>query len=189
MINRIVCAVNESVYYQMLCKGLILSFLKHRPKSCSLTVLLDGTHSDPLDDVRNEIQIQTVKPLNIVCGCVPSRTTFARLEIPSLFSDHERVLYLDVDTYLMRPIPELFTTPFDTAAAVVPGETLRIDDLLWREFGSKLKKLQYTLDGVTHLCGDKDHKYFNAGKCITKGVIDSRCMHLMSMSAFFKCLM
>lgn len=164
MIHRIVCAVNESVYYQMLCKGLILSLLKYRPKSCSLTVLLDGMHLNPLEEIRDEVEIRTVKPLDIICGCVPSRTTFARLEIPSLFPDHERILYLDVDTYLLNRIDELFTIPFDTVAAVVPGETLTIDGLLGREFQSKLSKLKYELDGITYSCGEKDHKYFNAGK-------------------------
>jgi len=162
--NRIVCAVNESLYYQMLCKGLLQSLLKYRSMPCTLTVLLDGENSQPFDDLREHIEIISVKPLDIVCGCVPSRTTFARLEIPYIFPHEKRILYLDVDTYVMSDINELFTIPFETLAAVIPGKTLMIKELIQREFKSNLNKMNYELNGITYSCGSEDHPYFNAGK-------------------------
>ncbi|CAF0914031.1 unnamed protein product [Adineta ricciae] len=161
--HRIVCAVNESLYYQMLCKGLLQSLLKYCSVPCKLTVLLDGNYAQPLDDLREKIEIVPVKPLDIVCGCVPSRTTFARLEIPYIFSDEKQILYLDVDMFIMNDIQELFTTSFDTLAAVVPGQVLTIKELLQREFQSNLSKMDYKLNGVTYSCGVENHRYFNAG--------------------------
>ena len=160
---RIVCAVNESLYYQMLCKGLLHSLLRHRYSPVKLTVLLDGRSSRPLEDIGQHIEIVPVNPLDLTCGCVPSRTTFARLEIPYLFSRESRVLYLDVDTYVMRNIDELFTVPFQTVAAVVPGTSLMIKDLLERQFKTSLTRMHYELDGVQYSCGSEDHLYFNAG--------------------------
>ncbi|UJR29113.1 hypothetical protein I4U23_010327 [Adineta vaga] len=161
--HRIVCAVNESLYYQILCKGLLQSLLKYCSIPCKLTVLLDGDHIQPLDDLRKYIEIVRVKPLDLICGCVPSRTTFARLEIPYIFSNEKRILYLDVDTYVMNDIKELFTMQFKTLAAVVPGDVLMIKELIKREFKSNLSKLEYELDGITYSCGLEDHRYFNAG--------------------------
>lgn len=67
---RIVCAVNESLYYQMLCKGLLQSLLKYRSVPCKTTVLLDGKICQPLDDLRDQIEIEPIEPLDIICGCV-----------------------------------------------------------------------------------------------------------------------
>lgn len=161
--HRIVCAVNESLYYQMLCKGLIQSILKYQKHSFRLTLLLDGINSQPLHDLRNHLEIIRIQPFDMICGSVPSRTTFARLDIPELFPHVKRILYLDVDTFLMNNIDDLFTVPFKTLAAVVPGQTLMISDLLKREFKTKLSRLNYQLDGIEYLCGIEDHKYFNAG--------------------------
>ena len=170
--HRIVCAVNESLYYQMLCKGLLQSLLRHGYSPSNLTVLLDGRSSRPLKDISQHIEIVPVDPLDVTCGCVPSRTTFARLEIPYLFPREPRVLYLDVDTYLLRNIDELFTVPFQTVAAVVPGKSLMIKELLEREFKTSLKKMHYELDGVQHSCGSEDHLYFNAGKSSHTEIVD-----------------
>ncbi|CAF2589419.1 unnamed protein product [Rotaria sp. Silwood2] len=161
--HRVVCAVNESLYYQMLCKGLVMSLLKHRSMPCKITVLLDGKHSQPLNDLRKHIEIVYVKPLDIICGSVSSRTTFARLEIPYIFPYERRILYLDVDTYIINDIHELFTIPFETIAAVVPGTHLMIKELITREFRTNLKKMDYELDGINYSVGLEDHKYFNAG--------------------------
>jgi lipopolysaccharide biosynthesis glycosyltransferase len=160
---RIVCAVNESLYYQMLCKGLLQSLLKYRSIPYKITVLLDGENSQPLDDLGEEIEIESVKPLDIICGCVSSRTTFARLEIPYIFPDEKRILYLDVDTYIMNDIHELFTIPFKTIAAVVPGKYLMIKELITREFKAQLNRMDYELDGINYSVGLDDHIYFNAG--------------------------
>lgn len=135
---RIVCAVNESLYYQMLCKGLLQSLIKHRSIPYKITVLLDGENFQPLNELREQIEIISVKPLDIICGSVSSRTTYARLDIPYLFPHEQRILYLDVDTYIKNDIQELFTIPFKTIAAVVPGKDLMIKDLLKREFKSDL---------------------------------------------------
>lgn len=162
--HRIVCAVNESLYYQMLCKGLIQSLLKYRSIPHKITVLLDGKNCQPFDDLRDKIEVTTVKPLDIICGCVPSRTTFARLEIPYLFPNEKRILYLDVDTYITNDIRELFTIQFDTIAAVVPGKYLRIKELIQREFKANLNKIEYELNGRKYSVGTNDHLYFNAGK-------------------------
>ncbi|CAF1337160.1 unnamed protein product [Rotaria sordida] len=161
--HRVVCAVNESLYYQMLCKGLLISLLKYRSIPCKITVLLDGKHSQPLNDLRKYIEIVSIKPLDIICGSVSSRTTFARLEIPYLFPYERRILYLDVDTYIMNNIYELFTIPFETIAAVVPGIYLMIKELIIREFKTNLNKMDYELDGIHYSVGSDDHKYFNAG--------------------------
>ncbi|CAF3681608.1 unnamed protein product [Rotaria sp. Silwood1] len=161
--HRVVCAVNESLYYQMLCKGLLMSLLKYESMPYKITVLLDGKHSEPLDDLRKHIEIISVKPLDIICGSVSSRTTFARLEIPYVFPYERRILYLDVDTYIMNDIHELFTMPFETIAAVVPGTHLMIKDLITREFKTKLNTMYYELDGIRYSVGSEDHKYFNAG--------------------------
>lgn len=162
--HHIVCAVNESLYYQMLCKGLLQSLIKYRLIPSKLTVLLDGENCQPLADLHKQIEIIPVKPLDLICGCTPSRTTFARLEIPYLFPIERRILYLDVDTYLMNDIDELFTLPFQTIAAVIPGQTLMIKDLLKREFQSQLKTMDYELDGIKYSVSSNDHLYFNAGK-------------------------
>jgi lipopolysaccharide biosynthesis glycosyltransferase len=162
--HRVVCAVNESLYYQILCKGLLQSLLKYRSMPYKITVLLDGENSQPLDDLRKQIEIISVKPLDIICGCVSSRTTFARLEIPYLFPHERRILYLDVDTYIVNNIDELFTIPFKTIAAVVPGKHLMIKELIKREFKSNLNKMDYELNGVNYSVGLEDHIYFNAGK-------------------------
>ncbi|CAF2046063.1 unnamed protein product [Rotaria magnacalcarata] len=160
---RIVCAVNESLYYQMLCKGLLLSLLKYQSIPWKITTLLDGTHCQPLNDLRQNIEITSVKPLGIICGSVSSRTTFARLEIPYLFPHERRILYLDVDTYIMNSIHELFTIPFKTIAAVVPGTHLMIKELINREFKANITKMDYELDGIRYSVGAENHKYFNAG--------------------------
>ena len=162
--HRVVCAVNESLYYQMLCKGLLRSLLKHRSIPHKIIVLLDGEDSQPFDELRDQIEIVSIKPLDIICGCVPSRTTFARLEIPYLFPEEKRILYLDVDTYIMKDIRELFTIPFETIGAVVPGKELMIKELIQREFKTNLNQIEYKLDGISHSVGTDDHKYFNAGK-------------------------
>lgn len=162
--HHVVCAVNESLYYQMLCKGLLQSLIKHRSMPYKITVLLDGEKCQPLADLREKIEIIPVKPLDIICGCISSRTTFGRLEIPYLFPKERRILYLDVDTYLMNDIHELFTIPFQTIAAVIPGQTLMIKDLIKREFQSHLKKMEYQINGMTYSVGSDDHLYFNAGK-------------------------
>lgn len=101
--------------------------------------------------------------MDIICGSVSSRTTFARLEIPEIFPNEKEIVYLDVDTFLLNDIDELFNKPFENLAAVVPGRTLMISDLLKREFKTKLKPLNYHLDGIEYRCGIDDHKYFNAG--------------------------
>jgi len=162
--HRIVCAVNESLYYQMLCKGLLQSLFKYRSIPYKITVLLDGENSQPFDDLREQIEIVFVKPLDIICGCISSRTTFARLEIPYIFPHDKRILYLDVDTYIMNDIQELFTIPFETIGAVVPGKHLMIKELLRREFKTNLTKMNYKLNGVNYSVGSDDHTYFNAGK-------------------------
>ena len=162
--HRVVCAVNESLYYQMLCKGLLQSLIKFRSIPYKITVLLDGENCQPLDDLREQIEIVPIKPLDIICGCVASRTTFARFEIPYIFPRESRILYLDVDTYLMNDIHELFTIPFKTIAAVVPGKYLMIKELIQREFKTKLTKMEYQLDGIDYSVGLDDHKYFNAGR-------------------------
>jgi lipopolysaccharide biosynthesis glycosyltransferase len=161
---RVVCAVNESLYYQMLCKGLLQSLLKYRSMPLKITVLLDSKNPQPFDDLREQIEIIPVKPLDIICGSISSRTTFARLEIPYIFPHEKRILYLDVDTYLMNDIQELFTIPFKTIAAVIPGKYLMIKELIKREFKTNLNKMDYELDGVNYSVGLNDHKYFNAGK-------------------------
>jgi hypothetical protein len=161
---RVVCAVNESLYYQMLCKGLLQSLLKHRSVPHKITVLLDGESSQPFDELRDQIEIVSVKPLDIICGCVSSRTTFARLEIPYIFPEEKRILYLDVDMYIMKDIRELFVIPFQTIGAVVPGNELMIKELIQREFQTKLNQMDYKLDGINYSVGREDHKYFNAGK-------------------------
>lgn len=179
--HRIVGAVNESLYYQMLCKGLLRSLVKYQSQSSRLTLLLDGENAPPLDDLRPHFELIRVKPLDFVCGCVLSRTTFACLEIPELFPNEDRILYLDVDTFLLNNIDDLFSVPFTTLAAVVPGQTLMIRDLLKREFQTKLKRLNYQLDGTEYGCGAEDHKYFNAGsspltdKMIYGEPVDSHC--------------
>jgi lipopolysaccharide biosynthesis glycosyltransferase len=155
--HRVVCAVNESLYYQILCKGLLQSLLKYRSMPYKITVLLDGENS-------KQIEIISVKPLDIICGCVSSRTTFARLEIPYLFPHERRILYLDVDTYIVNNIDELFTIPFKTIAAAVPGKHLMIKELIKREFKTNLNKMDYELNGVNYSVGLEDHIYFNAGK-------------------------
>lgn len=161
--HRIVCAVDQSLYYQLLCKGLLRSLLQHQPRPCSLTVLLDGDHCQPLNDLRDRIEIVAVKPLDIVCGCVSSRTTFARLDVPYLFPNDQRVLYLDVDTFATQEVSELFHLPFDTLAAVVPGRTLTIEQLVQREFKTNIHPMEYTLDHTVYSCGTENHRYFNAG--------------------------
>ena len=163
LMHRIVCAVNESLYYQMLCKGLVRSLIKYRSTPCQITVLLDGKNAQPLDDLREHLEIIPVQPFNMVCGSVSSRTTFARLEIPDLFPNQSRILYLDVDTFLVNPIDELFTLPFENLAAVVPGETLMIKEFLRRQFNADLRPMTYQVKGASHCCGSDDHKYFNAG--------------------------
>ena len=168
--HRVVCAVNESLYYQMLCKGLLRSLLKHRSIPSQITVLLDGENCQPLVDLREHVEIVPVKPLDITCGCIPSRTTFARLEIPYIFPDEKRILYLDVDTYAMKNIDELFTVPFQTLAAVIPGKTLKIRDLLKREFQTDLRKMDYQLESINYSVGLADHLYFNAGKKSTRQI-------------------
>jgi len=92
--HRVVCAVNESLYYQMLCKGLLQSLLKYRSIPYKITVLLDGDNSQPFDDLRKQIEIVSVKPLDIICGCISSRTTFARLEIPYIFFRMKKEFYI-----------------------------------------------------------------------------------------------
>lgn len=164
--HRVVCAVNESLYYQMLCKGLLQSLLKHRSIPYKITVLLDGENCQPFDDLRKQIEIIPIKPLDIICGCVSSRTTYARLEIPYIFPNEKRILYLDVDTWIMNDIQELFTTSFKTIAAVIPGKDLMIKELLKREFKTDLNKMNYELDVINYSVGLNDHKYFNAGKKI-----------------------
>lgn len=161
--QRIVCAVNESLYYQLLCKGLLLSIMKHMPGSYSPTILLDGRNQKPFADISKHIEIFPVEPLNITCGSVESRTTYARLEIPYIFPRCKRILYLDVDTYLLNEIHDLFTVPFDTVAAVVPGKELNIEDFLKAVFQVKLKILKYKINNEIFTCGDINHKYFNAG--------------------------
>ncbi|CAF4146880.1 unnamed protein product [Rotaria socialis] len=148
----------------MLCKGLLLSLLKYQSIPWKITTLLDGAHCQPLNDLGQNIEITSVKPLDIICGSVSSRTTFARLEIPYLFPHERRILYLDVDTYTMNSIHELFTIPFKTIAAVVPGTHLMIKEFINREFKANLTKMDYELDGIRYSVGEKNHKYFNAGK-------------------------
>jgi lipopolysaccharide biosynthesis glycosyltransferase len=54
-----------------------------------------------------------------VAVCIPSRRTFAPLKISKLFPFHNRILYLDFDTYLIYDMSQLFTVPFQTFAGVV----------------------------------------------------------------------
>ena len=161
--HRVVCAVNESLYYQMLCKGLVQSLMKYQPNLHRITVLLDGKNAQPLADLQEHLEIVPVQPLDTICGSVPSRTTFARLEIPDLFPDYARILYLDVDTFLMDSIDELFTLPFENLAAVIPGEKLMIKEFLRRQFNADLRPMEYQVDDVSYCCGTDDHRYFNAG--------------------------
>jgi lipopolysaccharide biosynthesis glycosyltransferase len=160
---RVVCAVNESLYYQMLCKGLVQSLIKYGSNLHRITVLLDGKNAQPLADLQDHLDIVPVQPLDTICGSVPSRTTFARLEIPDLFADHSRILYLDVDTFLMDSIDALFKVPFENLAAVIPGGKLMIKEFVRRQFNADLQPMDYQVDGVSYCCGIDDHKYFNAG--------------------------
>ncbi|CAF0808690.1 unnamed protein product [Didymodactylos carnosus] len=171
MISNIVCAVNDSLYYQMLCKGLVLSLFKYSQLSHpNITILLDGSNVEPLNDLllqQSSLNIQKIQPLNIICGSVESRTTFARLEIPYLTATKhfDRVLYLDVDTYCMNNIEELFTIEFDTVAMVVPGKDLHIKKFMKQQFNKNLRPLRYRLESSREdfIVGAIDHKYSNAG--------------------------
>ena len=58
----------------------------------------------------------------------------------------------------------VFTIPFSTIAAVVPGRYLMIKELIKREFKTNLQIIDYELDGIRYSVGSNDHKYFNAGK-------------------------
>lgn len=161
--HRVVCAVNESLYYQMLCKGLVQSLMKYQSNLHRITVLLDGKNAQPLADLQKHVEIVPVQPLDAICGSVPSRTTFARLEIPDLFPACSRILYLDVDTFLMDSIDALFTLPFENLAAVIPGGKLMIKEFVRRQFNADLHPMDYQIDGVSYSCGTDDHRYFNAG--------------------------
>ncbi len=124
LIHRPIWTINESLYYQILCKGFLQSSLDYYPESCTITVLLDGSDCQSIDDIRGQINIVQVKTLDIICGCIPSRSTFAPLKISNLFPYHNRILYLDVDTYLIYDISELFTVPVQTIASVMPENQL-----------------------------------------------------------------
>jgi len=64
----------------------------------------------------------------------------------------------------MNDIHELFSIPFKTIAAVIPGKDLMIKELITRKFKTNLNKMVYELDGINYSVGSDDHKYFNAGK-------------------------
>ncbi len=204
----IVCAIDNSLYYQMLCKGLIKSLLKN---SCqnkfNIHVLKDCKNHYPLDDLKNKISFHKVKPLNIICGCVKSKTTFAKLEIPNIkqFKNLERILYLDVDTFCLSDITSLEKFKFEKIAMVNPGGSLYLKEFLQRVFHKKIKPLTYFYRGKKHLIADKDQKYSNAGVMLInpkiwymkrisdqiKRIILTHCQYMytsdeMAINLFFK---
>lgn len=54
-------------------------------------------------------------------------SVFVRLKTPNLFPYHNRILYLNVDTYLI-------IVPFETITVVVPGNQLIIKKIVEQEY-------------------------------------------------------
>ncbi|MBN9583253.1 MAG: glycosyltransferase family 8 protein [Afipia sp.] len=54
--------------------------------------------------------VECAARLTNALGDIPKRSHYARLLIPELLGDHERVLYLDADITITGPLDELFAT-------------------------------------------------------------------------------
>jgi lipopolysaccharide biosynthesis glycosyltransferase len=66
--------------------------------------------SDHFEIRRHRVSIDTFKKYNLSIATVKSIATYGRLAIPQLIEEADRVLYLDCDILLKRPIGDLFDT-------------------------------------------------------------------------------
>ncbi|MCR4655225.1 MAG: glycosyltransferase family 8 protein [Lachnospiraceae bacterium] len=77
------------------------------------------------------------------------REAYLRLCVPYMLPDEvDRVLYLDVDTIVEKPLTEFYSTDFSDCLAVVCRD---------------LKLIETTENGITHLIRDLSGSYFNSG--------------------------
>ncbi|HEY5225325.1 MAG TPA: glycosyltransferase family 8 protein [Methylovirgula sp.] len=65
-------------------------------------------NSDYFQICRHQVSLDIFKDYDLSIAAVPSLATFARLAIPQIISNAERVLYLDCDVIINRSLDELF---------------------------------------------------------------------------------